>query len=136
MKDEETIIQSAQQDDMSLPENAARELKPGEKYVPILKPDKTYPEITPYSVSLGLIMAVIFSAATAYLGLKLGQVFEAAIPIAIIAAGIGAAFQRKTRSARMSSSSRLVPLRASSWQVPSSPCPRCTSSRPSIPRSR
>ena len=95
MKDEETIIQSAQQDDMSLPENAARELKPGEKYVPILKPDKTYPEITPYSVSLGLIMAVIFSAATAYLGLKLGQVFEAAIPIAIIAAGIGAAFQRK-----------------------------------------
>ena len=95
MKDEETIIQSAQQDDMSLPENAARELKPGEKYVPILKPDKTYPEITPYSVTLGLIMAVIFSAATAYLGLKLGQVFEAAIPIAIIAAGIGAAIKRK-----------------------------------------
>ena len=83
MKEEETII-NQEQDDMSLPENAARELKPGEKYVPILKPDKTYPEITPYSVSLGLIMAVIFSAATAYLGLKLGQVFEAAIPIAII----------------------------------------------------
>ena len=60
MKDEEIIVQE-QQDDMSLPENAARELKPGEKYVPILKPDKTYPEITPYSVSLGLIMAVIFS---------------------------------------------------------------------------
>ena len=93
MKDEEIIIQ--EQDEMSLPENAARELKPGEKYVPILKPDKTYPEITPYSVSLGLIMAVIFSAATAYLGLKLGQVFEAAIPIAIIAAGIGAATKRK-----------------------------------------
>ena len=90
MKEEETII-NQEQDDMSLPENAASELKPGEKYVPILKPDKTYPEITPYSVSLGLIMAVIFSAATAYLGLKLGQVFEAAIPIAIIAAGIGAA---------------------------------------------
>lgn len=94
MKEEETII-NQEQDDMSLPENAARELKPGEKYVPILKPDKTYPEITPYSVSLGLIMAVIFSAATAYLGLKLGQVFEAAIPIAIIAAGIGAATKRK-----------------------------------------
>ncbi len=94
MKDEEIIVQE-QQDDMSLPENAARELKPGEKYVPILKPDKTYPEITPYSVSLGLIMAVIFSAAAAYLGLKVGQVFEAAIPIAIIAAGIGAATKRK-----------------------------------------
>ncbi len=94
MENEEIIVQQ-QQDDMSLPENAARELKPGEKYVPILKPDKTYPEITPYSVSLGLIMAVIFSAAAAYLGLKVGQVFEAAIPIAIIAAGIGAATKRK-----------------------------------------
>ena len=79
MKDEEIIVQ--QQDEMSLPENAARELKPGEKYVPILKPDKAYPEITPYSVSLGLIMAVIFSAAAAYLGLKVGQVFEAAISL-------------------------------------------------------
>ena len=94
MKDEEIIVQQ-QQDEMELPDNAARELQPGEKYVPILKPDKTYPEITPYSVSLGLIMAVIFSAAAAYLGLKVGQVFEAAIPIAIIAAGIGAATKRK-----------------------------------------
>ena len=94
MKDEENIVQQ-QQDEMELPDNAARELQPGEKYVPILKPDKTYPEITPYSVSLGLIMAVIFSAAAAYLGLKVGQVFEAAIPIAIIAAGIGAATKRK-----------------------------------------
>ncbi len=94
MKDEENIVQQ-QQDEISLPDNAARELKPGEKYVPILKPDKTYPEITPYSVSLGLIMAVIFSAAAAYLGLKVGQVFEAAIPIAIIAAGIGAVTKRK-----------------------------------------
>ena len=93
MKDE--IIVEQQQDEIALPDNAARELKPGEKYVPILKPDKTYPEITPYSVSLGLIMAVIFSAAAAYLGLKVGQVFEAAIPIAIIAAGIGAATKRK-----------------------------------------
>ena len=93
MKDDEIIVQ--QQDEMSLPDNAARELQPGEKYVPILKPDKTYPEITPYSVSLGLIMAVIFSAAAAYLGLKVGQVFEAAIPIAIIAAGIGAVTKRK-----------------------------------------
>lgn len=82
-------------DEMTLPDNAFRELKPGEKYVPVLKPDRSYPEVTPYSVSMGLIMAVIFSAAAAYLGLKVGQVFEAAIPIAIIAAGIAGATKRK-----------------------------------------
>jgi len=82
-------------DEASLADNAFTPLKEGEKYVPILKPEKNYPEVTPYSVSLGLIMAVIFSAAAAYLGLKVGQVFEAAIPIAIIAAGIGAATKRK-----------------------------------------
>ena len=95
MKDEETIVQEPVNEDISLAENAFRELKDGEKYVPILKPDRSYPEITGYSVSLGLIMAVIFSAAAAYLGLKVGQVFEAAIPIAIIAAGIGAVTKRK-----------------------------------------
>ena len=82
-------------DEMSLPDNAFRPLKPGEKYVPVLRPERNYPEITPYSVSLGLIMAVIFSAAAAYLGLKVGQVFEAAIPIAIIAAGIAGVTKRK-----------------------------------------
>ena len=84
-----------QQDEMSLPDNAFSELKPGEKYVPVMRPDRQYPEVTPYSVSLGLIMAVIFSAAAAYLGLKVGQVFEAAIPIAIIAAGIAGVTKRK-----------------------------------------
>ena len=54
-------------DQVELPENAFRPLKEGEKYVPILRPEKNYPEVTPYSVSLGLIMAVIFSAAAAYL---------------------------------------------------------------------
>ena len=78
-----------------LPDNAFRELKEGEKYVPVLHPGKTYPEVTPYSVSMGLIMAVIFSAAAAYLGLKVGQVFEAAIPIAIIAVGMSSAAKRK-----------------------------------------
>ena len=78
-----------------LPDNAFRELKEGEKYTPVLHPDKNYPEITPYSVSMGLIMAVIFSAAAAYLGLKVGQVFEAAIPIAIIAVGCSSASKRK-----------------------------------------
>lgn len=83
------------EEQMELPENAFRPLKEGEKYIPILRPEKNYPEVTPYSVSLGLIMAVIFSAAAAYLGLKVGQVFEAAIPIAIIAAGIAGVTKRK-----------------------------------------
>ncbi|MBQ8386769.1 MAG: oligopeptide transporter, OPT family [Paludibacteraceae bacterium] len=83
------------QEKIQLPENASRPLKPGEKYEPILKPNQEYPEITPYSVIMGVIMAVIFSAAAAYLGLKVGQVFEAAIPIAIIAVGLSSAMKRK-----------------------------------------
>ena len=79
----------------SLPENAHRELGPGEEYKPILNPGKSYPEVTPYSVVMGLIMVVIFSAAAAYLGLKVGQVFEAAIPIAIIAVGVTGALGKK-----------------------------------------
>ena len=78
-----------------LPENAFRELKPGEEYQPLLSPKKNYPEVTPWSVSLGLIMTILFSAAAAYLGLKVGQVFEAAIPIAIIAVGLSTALKRK-----------------------------------------
>lgn len=79
----------------SLPENAQRELKPGEKYEPLLSPKKTYPEVTFYSVSIGIVMVIIFSAAAAYLGLKVGQVFEAAIPIAIIAVGLTGALGKK-----------------------------------------
>jgi len=71
-----------------LPENAYSELKPGEEYKPIMPADRTPAEITPYSVIMGLLMAILFSAAAAYLGLKIGQVFEAAIPIAIIAVGV------------------------------------------------
>ena len=82
-------------DKIQLPENASRPLKPGEHYEPILKPQNSYPEITPYSVIMGVVMAVIFSAAAAYLGLKVGQVFEAAIPIAIIAVGLSSAMKRK-----------------------------------------
>ena len=79
----------------TLPENATRELKPGEEYRPLLQPEKYYPEVTPWSVSIGLVMTIIFSAAAAYLGLKVGQVFEAAIPIAIIAVGLSSALGRK-----------------------------------------
>ena len=79
----------------NLPENAFRELREGETYEPLMKPNRTYREVTPWSIFWGLLMAVIFSAATAYLGLKVGQVFEAAIPITIIAVGLSGATHRK-----------------------------------------
>ena len=69
----------------SLPENAYRPLKPGETYEPIVPAGSAMPEFTPRSVTLGIVMAAVFSAAAAFLGLKVGQVFEAAIPIAILA---------------------------------------------------
>lgn len=80
---------------VGLPENAFRPLKKGEEYNPLMSPQKNYPEVNLWSVSWGIIMAVIFSAAAAYLGLKVGQVFEAAIPIAIIAVGVSSATKRK-----------------------------------------
>lgn len=79
-----------------LPENAYRELKPGEEYAPILSPQYSFPEVTPWSVIWGLLMAVIFSAAAAYSGLKIGQVFEAAIPISIIAVGVSKFAKKKS----------------------------------------
>lgn len=78
-----------------LPENAFRELAPGEEYHPVMSPNKIYPEVTPWSVTIGVLMTILFSAATAYLGLKVGQVFEAAIPIAIIAVGLSSATKRR-----------------------------------------
>ncbi len=80
---------------INLPENAFRELKDGEEYKPVMSPDKTYREVSPWSITWGILMAVLFSAAAAYLGLKVGQVFEAAIPIAIIAIGLSSATKRK-----------------------------------------
>ena len=80
---------------LSLPENAHRELKPGESYRPLLSPQEKPLEVTPYSVALGLLMTILFSAAAAYLGLKVGQVFEAAIPIAIIAVGLTGALKKQ-----------------------------------------
>ena len=87
MKEEEPIT--------GLPENAFRELRPGEVYNPLMRPGKTYPEVNLWSVLWGICMAILFSAAAAYLGLKVGQVFEAAIPIAIIAVGLSTAAKRK-----------------------------------------
>ena len=78
-----------------LPENAFRPLKDGEQYEPVMSPKKNYPEVNLWSVLWGIGMAILFSAAAAYLGLKVGQVFEAAIPIAILAVGISGAAKRK-----------------------------------------
>lgn len=82
-------------DPVQLPENAFRELGADETYRPMMHPARSYREVTPYSLSMGLVLCVIFSAAAAYLGLKVGQVFEAAIPIAIIAVGVSGALGRK-----------------------------------------
>ena len=87
-------MQEKEQNKVQLPDNAFRELKPGETYNPIMSPDKVYPEVNAWSVTWGIIMAMVFSAAAAYLGLKVRQVFEAAIPIAIIAVGVSTATKR------------------------------------------
>lgn len=91
MKENEEVYTT----DTGLPENAFRELAKDEQYVPVMKPAHDQKEVTPYSVGMGLLMAVVFSAAAAYLGLKVGQVFEAAIPIAIIAVGLSNALKKK-----------------------------------------
>ena len=78
-----------------LPENAFRELKEGEAYLPVMAPTATPAEVTPWSVLWGIVMAILFSAAAAYSGLKIGQVFEAAIPIAILAVGISTLFRKQ-----------------------------------------
>ena len=82
-------------DPVELPENAFRELADDENYRPIMHPAREYPEVTPYSITMGIVLAIIFSAAAAYLGLKVGQVFEAAIPIAIIAVGLSGVLKKE-----------------------------------------
>ena len=78
-----------------MPEGAFEVLPAGKEYVPYVPAGQVLPEVTSRSIVLGLIMAVVFSAAAAFLGLKIGQVFEAAIPIAIIAVGVSPLFKRK-----------------------------------------
>ena len=87
-------MENKEKETVQLPDNAFRELHEGENYEPIMRADRTYPEVNGWSVTWGIIMAMLFSAAAAYLGLKVGQVFEAAIPIAIIAVGVSAASKR------------------------------------------
>ena len=87
-------MENNEKDQIQLPDNAFTELKPGEEYKPVMEPGRSYPEVNLWSVTWGIIMAMLFSAAAAYLGLKVGQVFEAAIPIAIIAVGVSTATKR------------------------------------------
>jgi len=88
-------MQDNQNNVVSLPQNAYRELKPGEEYIPVIPASQIVPQVTTWSVIWGLIMAIIFSAAAAYSGLKIGQVMEAAIPISIIAVGVSTLFKKK-----------------------------------------
>lgn len=95
MKETEKKVEGTPED-IKLPDNAYRELKEGEKYRPILLGEKKYPELNAWTITWGIIMAIIFSAATAYAGLRFGQVFEAAIPISIIAVGASVIAKRKS----------------------------------------
>ena len=88
-------MENKTEQNIEIPENAFRELRADEEYEPIMSPQKTYREVSPWSITWGILMTVLFSAAAAYLGLKVGQVFEAAIPIAIIAIGLSSATKRK-----------------------------------------
>ena len=80
----------------SLPENAYRQLGPGEAYRPVVPPSANLPEATPRSVIWGLFLCAIFTAASAYSGLKVGQVMEAAIPISILAIGLARVYSRRS----------------------------------------
>src|SRR5262249_57493728 len=92
----ESRAMSAEQTETALPHNAYRELAPGEAYEPIVAADAAVPEVTVRSIVFGLVMTAIFSAAAAYIALKLGQGIESAIPIAILAIGFSAVARRKS----------------------------------------
>jgi hypothetical protein len=62
MQKEKDLAVNHDVDPTELPENAFRELKNGEEYGPVMHPERNYAEATPYSVTMGLLLAVIFSA--------------------------------------------------------------------------
>ena len=73
----------------SLPQNAYVTLAAGENYEPMVLPQEQPPETTPRAIAWGLFLCIVFTVASAYSGLKVGQVMEAAIPIAILANMLG-----------------------------------------------
>ena len=94
-QDKDMNLAASDVDPVELPSNAFTQLGKDEEYRPVMHPAREYSEVTPYSVGMGLLLAIVFSAAAAYLGLKVGQVFEAAIPIAIIAVGPSNALKKE-----------------------------------------
>ncbi len=94
-QDKDMNLGASDVDPVELPSNAFTQLGKDEEYRPVMHPAREYSEVTPYSVGMGLLLAIVFSAAAAYLGLKVGQVFEAAIPIAIIAVGLSNALKKE-----------------------------------------
>jgi len=80
----------------SLPESAYAPLPPGEAYPPLVTPQEKLPELTGRSVAWGVLLCVIFTVASAYSGLKVGQVMEAAIPISILAIGLARLYPRRS----------------------------------------
>src|SRR5512146_675677 len=80
----------------SLPANAYEPLKPGETYPPLVPAEAKLPELTPRSIGWGVLLCVIFTVASAYSGLKVGQVMEAAIPISILTIGLARVYQRRS----------------------------------------
>jgi putative OPT family oligopeptide transporter len=80
----------------SLPENAYLPLQPGETYTPIIQADMRTPELTPRAILWGVFFCVIFTVASAYSTLKVGQGMEAAIPISILAIGLARMYKRRS----------------------------------------
>ena len=87
---------SAELETKSLPANAYQPLKQGEVYVPLVPPDMSLPEITWRAVIWGTLLCIIFSVASAYSALKVGQGMEAAIPISILAIGLARVYKRRS----------------------------------------
>ena len=88
--------EEAAPDTRSLPSNAYKELAPGESYHPLVPAGAALPEVTRRSVAYGLFFCVVFTVASAYSGLKVGQVMEAAIPISILAIGLARLYARRS----------------------------------------
>src|SRR5436305_945677 len=80
----------------TLPLSAYEVLKPGETYPPIIAASSKVPELTPRSIGWGIALCVLFTIASAYSGLKVGQVMESAIPISILAIGLARAYKRRS----------------------------------------
>src|SRR6478672_12936830 len=80
----------------AIPDNAYTPLAPGQEYQPLVPAREAPPELTPRSVGWGLFLCIVFTIASAYSGLKVGQVMEASIPISILAIGLARVYRRRS----------------------------------------